>query len=423
MPILYFWVRENYLSDTEDGPSSVALEQNAKWLGRPRDHGESLWAFTRNSRGDYVLVLHYKIGEIQNVGARGMYGTYQIIPKNGTTRWFDPEESESVERVIRSLSFKPKASPLGRNFQGHGAIRKITAADAAKLSRFADALVTTNAPPTPRPTPAHGAARVEWGDTDGWVDYLPLHFFNETDARVVTHLVRKGSEDFTVACVLTMHGPELQMDYAHELVRDLNRVYEIDEGVLRIRFEDKARTTNPSVEWFDALRKTWTSYRGVFRWPEIEDPGEYSFPKDSRAERGRRTTKLRPTRDRFRNTLTEVYGDVCLLSGCAVEEAIDAVHIDAYDGPQFDHPQNGLLLRKDLHCLFDTGLLAFEPKTGRASFAAGPARAYYADLHGRMILKPHPLYQHHAPSEKALATRWKEFCRFHGERRHGLRSR
>ncbi len=40
--------------------------------------------------------------------------------------------------------------------------------------------------------------------------------------------------------------------------------------------------------------------------------------------------------------------------------ALEAAHIIPYRGPQTNHPTNGLLLRADMHDLFDLGLVAVD---------------------------------------------------------------
>jgi len=52
-----------------------------------------------------------------------------------------------------------------------------------------------------------------------------------------------------------------------------------------------------------------------------------------------------------------------MLTECSVTKAIEACHINPYRGPEDNHPENGLLLRKDLHALFDNNLIGIHPDT------------------------------------------------------------
>lgn len=51
------------------------------------------------------------------------------------------------------------------------------------------------------------------------------------------------------------------------------------------------------------------------------------------------------------------------MSGSTVVETLEAAHIVPYQGPGTNHSLNGLLLRADLHTLFDLGLLAIAAET------------------------------------------------------------
>lgn len=60
----------------------------------------------------------------------------------------------------------------------------------------------------------------------------------------------------------------------------------------------------------------------------------------------------------FRDTLLRAYEGRCAVTGCDVLETLEAAHILPYRGEHTNAPNNGLLLRVDLHTLFDLGLIA-----------------------------------------------------------------
>lgn len=68
----------------------------------------------------------------------------------------------------------------------------------------------------------------------------------------------------------------------------------------------------------------------------------------------------RPAQAAFRAKLRFHFGSRCVVTGCAVPEALEAAHIVAVADGGDDHLDNGLLLRADLHLLFDTHQLWFE---------------------------------------------------------------
>jgi hypothetical protein len=74
-----------------------------------------------------------------------------------------------------------------------------------------------------------------------------------------------------------------------------------------------------------------------------------------------RQIKARRGQHLFRNALRDRYGDVCLISGCMMMDVVEAAHIKPYRGELDNHPGNGLLLRADLHTLFDLDLIGIQP--------------------------------------------------------------
>ena len=55
------------------------------------------------------------------------------------------------------------------------------------------------------------------------------------------------------------------------------------------------------------------------------------------------------------------YGARCMISGCSVLALFEACHVGRYQGPEDSHPANGILLRSDLHTLFDLDLIGLNP--------------------------------------------------------------
>lgn len=108
---------------------------------------------------------------------------------------------------------------------------------------------------------------------------------------------------------------------------------------------------------------------------------------------------------KFRATLIAAYGGKCAITGCDAIEALEAAHISPYLGAQTNHPQNGLLLRADLHSLFDLGLLAIDPSTMTVVIAPQLANTSYADLAGQTIAASAELSC--TPSSEALAQHLK----------------
>jgi putative restriction endonuclease len=86
---------------------------------------------------------------------------------------------------------------------------------------------------------------------------------------------------------------------------------------------------------------------------------------------------------------------------------LEAAHIIPYNGPKTNHPANGLLLRADLHVLFDLGLIAVDPSRLVAILAPRLKGTTYAEFEGKTLSLPsdqnlwpsiHALTQHLATS-------------------------
>ena len=66
----------------------------------------------------------------------------------------------------------------------------------------------------------------------------------------------------------------------------------------------------------------------------------------------------------FRRELLRKYGENCAISGPTPPKAIHACHLYSYAAVGGDHEEEGgLLIRADLHALFDAGLLNIDPKS------------------------------------------------------------
>ena len=106
------------------------------------------------------------------------------------------------------------------------------------------------------------------------------------------------------------------------------------------------------------------------------------------AERAKRfaQVEVRPDQQAFRKAVFMAYGGICVVSGCDVPEALDAAHLEGRDwGQGHNTAADGVLLRKDLHALYDRGLLRLT--NGRVELDAC-TRPHYAELNGAAARAP-----------------------------------
>ncbi len=102
----------------------------------------------------------------------------------------------------------------------------------------------------------------------------------------------------------------------------------------------------------------------------------------------------------FRDALIAAYNKRCAITGCSVLDVLEAAHIYPYRGPDTNKVPNGLLLRSDIHTLFDCGLLAIDSSKMTVLIAPKLRDSEYKALHGHKLFVPENPAQH--PSSKAL---------------------
>jgi putative restriction endonuclease len=138
---------------------------------------------------------------------------------------------------------------------------------------------------------------------------------------------------------------------------------------------------------------------------DADDDPEYTALGPDERERITRGIRLRRGQAAFRNCLIDRHESQCLISGCRVLGVLEAAHIRPYRRPRDNHPGNGLLLRSDLHTLFDLNHIAIDPQHLTIVLHPSLLDSEYRDVHGKSLL----VTKESAPDKRALALRWKEF--------------
>ena len=113
----------------------------------------------------------------------------------------------------------------------------------------------------------------------------------------------------------------------------------------------------------------------------------------------------------FRVLVTDIYDRRCAVTKERTLPALEAAHIRPYSDGGVHEAQNGLLLRRDIHSLFDAGYVTVTPDlkfevSRRIKEEFDNGKHYYA-LHGQPISTPHDAGQHPDP----VALSWhNEHC-------------
>ncbi|BFM38811.1 HNH endonuclease [Synechocystis sp. LKSZ1] len=165
----------------------------------------------------------------------------------------------------------------------------------------------------------------------------------------------------------------------------------------------------PNLTSFDKVddtnnRSLYEKIRDLIELIEnTEDNENNSFdPSSIKDERTKTAVMLvqRRGQKKFREELISLYDGKCAISGTNTIEVLEASHIVPYFGDETNHPTNGILLRSDIHNLFDFGLIAINETTYSIMISEMLRGSYYQQYDGRQLYLPKTAG--FRPSRKAL---------------------
>ncbi|AJK46015.1 HNH endonuclease [Burkholderia plantarii] len=202
-----------------------------------------------------------------------------------------------------------------------------------------------------------------------------------TDAMIIEHAAR---------------GLELLLFYRKKKYEYAKAAFRY-EGPFRYVSHDGARPTTFVMHRVDvdfAQAEAEVAASGEFDPNSIEDARQRLY----------RAIVRRQGQPAFRRALLNAYERRCAITGCAVEQVLEAAHIVPYRGPATNHVTNGLLLRGDLHTLFDLGALTIDPVTLRVVIAEALRSSDYGAWHDAPLRLPQSAA--HRPSPEALGQHY-----------------
>lgn len=270
--------------------------------------------------------------------------------------------------------------------------------------------------------PAAGPGlQLRWRDS--WIEIFPESEFAETCRerpgrakmyRRTAKAYERCSGDYS----LTVADKEAVLDYGGRFEKaNTAPDRDFDIGKTKIIFTDSSRSSVGTVLWqqessgdqkgkptFEevGIRCSWQ--RGFRR----QFAGAFKIPRTKTKRRITLESTLRPGQLHFRRELLEVYDRKCCLSEFDVERALEAAHILPYQGVEYDDVRNGLLVRADLHRLFDAHLLSIHPKTLTIHLSPKLAQeSSYVELAGKKLCLPKAKSCH--PADVALLHHWNRF--------------
>ena len=176
--------------------------------------------------------------------------------------------------------------------------------------------------------------------------------------------------DFHVGCILLCEPFFLPQDLWVPIPSDWKR------NIVQGRTYDLQ--TEPGKTMLDRVR----SAMSVPTWDGVE-PDRYGAP---------RVVKPRMGQGSFRVLVTDAYMRSCSVTGERVLPTLEAAHVRPYSEGGEHSLANGLLLRSDLHKLFDQGYITIAPDrrievSSRIREEYDNGREYYA-YHGKALRSP-----------------------------------
>ncbi|MEH1796807.1 HNH endonuclease [Nostoc sp.] len=118
----------------------------------------------------------------------------------------------------------------------------------------------------------------------------------------------------------------------------------------------------------------------------------------------------RQGQSQFRQSLLKAYSCKCAITNFDAEAALEAAHIIPYIETENNNPSNGLLLRADLHTLFDLNLIVIDPKTMKVHISPVLKETEYKTIDGKEIRVPKD--EMCRPNQEFLKQRLEQ-CKWH----------
>jgi uncharacterized protein YjbI with pentapeptide repeats len=132
-----------------------------------------------------------------------------------------------------------------------------------------------------------------------------------------------------------------------------------------------------------AIEAEWSA---LFDEP-VSQPLQFKTPEEAQS-RLMRSIHLRQGHDDLRRKLLQAYDQRCAITRCSVSQVLEVAYILPFCHEATHQPSNALLLRSDLHLLFDLHLLTIDPQTLTVLVAPLLMDSYYRTVVGRSLYLP-----------------------------------
>jgi len=154
------------------------------------------------------------------------------------------------------------------------------------------------------------------------------------------------------------------------------KVIDLKDGVFTLKSISKLDSSLPADGSLEKLINELES--NPFNPTSVEDARNSIF----------RDIVQRQGQGKFRKNLLRIYNSKCAITNCSIKSVLEAAHITPYLGVKTNHVTNGLLLRADIHTLWDLGLIGIDPKTMRVVTSEILKGSEYENYNGQSIQLP-----------------------------------
>lgn len=194
---------------------------------------------------------------------------------------------------------------------------------------------------------------VSWSnkEAEAYEDLLPDWIFDpEWAGGKIDHLMVSASQrEWKLSCFARKAGASLYLEYP-EVAPDKDKRF---PGTLKVSVSDDG-TPQPQALWKDP----GGSYAPI---AEIRDDGATALGLLWKFA----PTKVRLQQSKFAARVRAHWGDACALTGITLTPLLEACHIKGFSDPMTTDDElvcgdNGILLAKHVHALFDNGLISFD---------------------------------------------------------------
>jgi hypothetical protein len=208
--------------------------------------------------------------------------------------------------------------------------------------------------------------------------YNPSMLEHGESERIMATSLRDGLAINTLKdIIMTFSEQRMPLVIFLKAFREGKQGYNIHADIQR--FIDQ--TSETPITWFVKIVRKTPVRSGAKKQDTVSRP-----PTKKQIEK---SIKARRGQQEFRARLLGQFQGQCCITGCSAEEVLEAAHISPYSMNQDMGLSNGLILRADLHTLFDCGLLAIDTERKQVLLAPRLQKSVdYGALKGHQVFLP-----------------------------------